>query len=255
MQVLKPKLGINIRPETFFVLSSFVVNGGNYLYNLLMGRMLGPEVFADVAILITLLLVISFIAMTFQVVVSKFTVEFDASEIASFKKWAMRRAISVGLIIGASTIVFSKELQVFFNTSSSTMFLIFGIGIPVYFITSVHRGSLQGSNNFTLLSGSYQMEMWVRLIGTFALLFLLGLHPIESVAIAIAFSFVAGLFPWKKNRNKTKILPTLSKAQKRQVKTFFLLTAFYECTQIICSNSDILIVKHFFSATESGLYA
>ncbi|MFT5077499.1 MAG: hypothetical protein ACI917_000001, partial [Patiriisocius sp.] len=70
MQVLKPKLGINIRPETFFVLSSFVVNGGNYLYNLLMGRMLGPEVFADVAILITLLLVISFIAMTFQVVVS-----------------------------------------------------------------------------------------------------------------------------------------------------------------------------------------
>jgi O-antigen/teichoic acid export membrane protein len=255
MQVLKRKLGINIGPETLFVLSSFVVNGGNYLYNLLMGRILGPEAFADVAILITLLLVISFIAMTFQVVVSKFTVEFDASEIASFKKWVMRRAISVGLILGASTIVFSKELQVFFNTSSSTMFLFFGIGIPVYFITSVHRGSLQGSNNFTLLSGSYQMEMWVRLIGTFALLFLLGLHPIESVAIAIAFSFVAGLFPWKQNTNKIKTLPTLSKAQKRQVKTFFFLTAFYECTQIICNNSDILLVKHFFDATESGLYA
>ncbi len=258
MQTLTRKLGINISPETFFVLSSFIVNGGNYLYNLLMGRYLGPEVFADVAILITLLLVISFVAMTFQVVVSKFTVEFDASEIASFKKWVLQRATTVGLVLGAATIIFAKDLQLFFNTTSSSMFLFFGIGIPVYFITSVHRGSLQGSDNFKLLSGSYQMEMWVRLIGTFSLLFIFGLNPIQSVAIAIAVSFVAGLFPWKKNTTTTttiKSLPKLSSAHKKQIKTFFLLTAFYECTQIICNNSDILLVKHFFDATEAGLYA
>jgi O-antigen/teichoic acid export membrane protein len=47
----------------------------------------------------------------------------------------------------------------------------------------------------------------------------------------------------------------LSSAHKKQIKTFFLLTAFYECTQIICNNSDILLVKHFFDATEAGLYA
>lgn len=255
MQALRHKLGSNISPETIFIVSSFVVNGGNYLYNLLMGRILGPEAFADVAILITLLLVISFIAMTFQVVVSKFTVEFDTSEIASFKKWVLQRAITVGLVLGAATIIFAKELQVFFNTSSSSMFLFFGIGIPVYFITSVHRGSLQGSDNFTLLSGSYQMEMWVRLIGTFSLLFIFGLNPVESVAIAIAVSFMGGLFPWKKNTINIKTLSKLSSAHKKQIKTFFLLTAFYECTQIICNNSDILLVKHFFDATEAGLYA
>lgn len=255
MQALRHKLGSSISPETLFVLSSVVVNGGNYLYNLLMGRILGPEVFADVAILITLLLVISFVAMTFQVVVSKFTVEFDASEIASFKKWVLQRATTVGLILGAATIIFAKELQVFFNTSSSSMFLFFGIGIPVYFITSVHRGSLQGSDNFTLLSGSYQMEMWVRLIGTFSLLFIFGLNPVESVAIAIAVSFIGGLFPWKKNTTNIKTLSKLSSAHKKQIKTFFLLTAFYECTQIVCNNSDILLVKHFFDATEAGLYA
>ncbi len=255
MYALKHRLGITIKPELLFILSSFVVNGGNYIYNLLMGRILGPAAFADVAILITLLLVISFVAMTFQVVVSKFTVELNTSEIASFKKWVLQRATAVGFILGALTILFSKELQSFFNTSSSTMFLFFGIGIPVYFITSVHRGSLQGDTNFTALSGSYQMEMWVRLIGTFGLLFLLGLKPIESVSIAIAFSFVAGLFPWRKREGTKVAMPKLSTANKKLIKKFFLLTAFYECTQIICNNSDILLVKHFFDATESGLYA
>ena len=255
MYALKQKLGINIRPETLFIVSSFLVNGGNYLYNLFLGRILGPEAFADAAILITLLLVISFMAMTFQIVVAKFTVTFTTSEKVAFRKWVLQRATAVGVVLGAAMIVFSEELQVFFNTSSSSMFLFFGIGIPVYFITSVHRGSIQGSNDFTALSGSYQMEMWARLIGTFALLFLIGMNPIESVAISISISFVAGLFPWKKSTSIKLSLPKLSKEHKKQIKTFFLLTAFYECTQIICNNSDILLVKHYFDATESGLYS
>ena len=56
------------------MLSVLVVNGGNYLYNLILGRLLGPEQFADAAVLITFLLVLSFIAMTFQLVTAKFSV-------------------------------------------------------------------------------------------------------------------------------------------------------------------------------------
>ena len=49
-----------VKPEQIFMLSVLVVNGGNYLYNLLLGRILGPEKFADAAILVTFLLVLSF---------------------------------------------------------------------------------------------------------------------------------------------------------------------------------------------------
>ena len=34
-----------------------------------------------------------------------------------------------------------------------------------------------------------------------------------------------------------------------------MLTAFYELTQIIINNSDILLVKHYFEAYDAGLYA
>ena len=44
-----------ISPEQLFMISVLVVNGGNYIYNLLLGRILGPEAFAEAALLITLL--------------------------------------------------------------------------------------------------------------------------------------------------------------------------------------------------------
>ena len=66
-----------ISPEQLFMISAVVVNGGNYLYNLLLARMLGPAQFSDAAVLITFLLTLSFIAMTFQVVTAKFSILFN----------------------------------------------------------------------------------------------------------------------------------------------------------------------------------
>ena len=79
MTALAQKVTTRLAPEQLFILSSFVVNGGNYLYNLLLGRYLGPSAFSDAAILITLLLVLSFVAMTFQLAVAKFTLEFEST--------------------------------------------------------------------------------------------------------------------------------------------------------------------------------
>ena len=63
-----------ISAEQIFMLTMFVVNAGNYAYNLILGRFLGPKAFADSAILITFLLVLSFVGMTFQIVTTKYSV-------------------------------------------------------------------------------------------------------------------------------------------------------------------------------------
>lgn len=65
MQILTILKSKKITPEQLFMLSVLAVNGGNYLYNLILGRVLGPAQFADAAVLITFLLVLSFAAMTF----------------------------------------------------------------------------------------------------------------------------------------------------------------------------------------------
>lgn len=244
-----------ISPEQLFMISVLLVNGGNYLYNLILGRFLGPEKFADAAVMITFLLVLSFIAMTFQLVTAKFSVLFENDIFRVFLSKIYKNAALVGVLLGLVVVFFSAELQSFFKTSSSNMFLVFGLGIPFYFLMSVNRGVFQGKKELTSLSITYQLEMLSRLVITFGLLYFLEIETSVLISLGIFLSFIFGLFPFKIKNSSLFNRLKLEKYQSKMVRNFFLITAFYELTQIIINNSDILLVKHYFSSYEAGLYA
>lgn len=244
-----------ITQEQFFMLSVLTVNGGNYLYNLLLGRILGPEQFSDAAILITMLLVLSFVAMTFQLAAAKFAVTLSNSVFGAFVKKIYKNAIMVGVFFGAMVVVFAKDLQVLFHTSSSMMFTIFGIGVPLYFLMSVNRGFFQGKKEFKLLSITYQAEMLTRLALTLILVLMFQSQSSVVIAVGVLVSLVVGLFPLKFDKKHFTSKVAFPKKELTQIKKFFVITAFYELSQIIINNSDILLVKHYFDGYEAGLYA
>ncbi|WP_422107108.1 oligosaccharide flippase family protein [Winogradskyella sp.] len=255
MQTLALLKSRKLTPEQFFMLSVLIVNGGNYLYNLILGRVLGPAQFADAAVLITFLLVLSFIAMTFQLVTAKFSVLFEEATFKSFIAKVYKQALVVGIFLGVLIIGFASQLQAVFHTSSSDMFVIFGCGVPLYFLMSVNRGSYQGKKAYKSLSITYQGEMLSRLLITLGIILLFDIKSSWVIAMGILLSFGFGLFPFKVKQLNFKTVWPLEKTYSRQIKHFFLLTAFYELTQIIINNSDILLVKHYFESYEAGLYA
>ena len=255
MQLLTAIKSRKLTPEQLFMVSVLAVNGGNYLYNLILGRLLGPTAFADAAVLITFLLVLSFVAMTFQLVTAKFSVLFENELFKNFITRVYQQAFAVGIGLGILIIAFASQLQALFNTSSSTMFIIFGCGVPLYFLMSVNRGAFQGKKAFKSLSITYQGEMLSRLVITLGLILLLDIQSSAVIAIGILLSFVFGLFPFKMKQISFKKPAALDAKYSKQIKNFFLLTAFYELTQIIINNSDILLVKHYFESYEAGLYA
>jgi O-antigen/teichoic acid export membrane protein len=120
---------------------------------------------------------------------------------------------------------------------------------------SVRRGELQGSKDFTRLSITYQLEMFSRLAITFLLLITFQVTSSVAVSVGIGVSFLAGVFPLKKESFSKMHSLKLSTENKKAVYQFFILTACYELTQIICNNSDILLVKHYFPSNAAGLYA
>ena len=97
--------------------------------------------------------------------------------------------------------------------------------------------------------------MFSRLFVTLGLILIFGTKSSVLIAIGIIISFVFGMFPFRyKSFNLQKRIK-ISELNKNQVKYFFLLTAFYELTQIIINNTDILLVKHYFDPYNAGLYA
>lgn len=244
-----------ISSEQIFMLTMFVVNAGNYFYNLLLGRFLGPTAFADAAILITFLLVLSFVGMTFQIVTTKYSVLLEGALKDKFIQLITKVSILLGISIGSFFIFFCKELQNLLHTETYTMFQLFGIGIPFYFVMSVNRGLYQGAHNLKQLSITYITEMVVRLFITVVLLyFALQLPTTVLVSFGIVISFVFGLFPFQKTIFQKKAQKNIT-LETKPIVAFFGLTAFYELTQIIINNSDVILVKHFFNNIDAGYYA
>lgn len=244
-----------ISQEQLFMLSALVVNGGNYIYNLLLARVLGPSQFADAAVLITFLLMLSFIAMTFQLVTAKFSILFRVKIFKHFVSSMYKNALIIGISLGVLTIVFSSELQKLFNTSSAAMFVVFGLGVPLYFVMSINRGIFQGKKEFKSLSITYITEMLSRLLVTLALILIFGVKSPVIIAFGIIISFVFGLIPFRFKFLSIQKGIRIKAVYKNQIRNFFLLTAFYELTQIVINNSDILLVKHYFDSYNAGLYA
>ena len=245
-----------ISAEQIFMLSILLVNGGNYIYNLLLGRILGPTEFADAAILITFLLVLSFVGMTFQIVTAKYAVLFKDEKLATFLRLITKYASFFGILFGAVIFFFHKELQQIFHTQTSSMFWIFALGLPLYFLMSVNRGLYQGKDVLNKLSLTYQSEMISRLVITIGVVLLIPAIPSSiAIAIGIVISFIFGLFPFQKKIVKSSRVVAERLVETKSIIIFFGLTAFYELTQIIINNSDIILVKHYFDNEQAGLYA
>lgn len=234
-----------INPALIFTISCMVVNGGNYLYNVILGRYVGPYEFAEVGLLVTLLLLMSFLGMTFQIAATKYQSENVQSGLASLSKL-------VGLGATILLIINANYLTRFFDLSSPYVVYAFAIGVPFYFIMSVRRGCLQGKTQFIRLSISYQAEMLVRFLVTFVLLLLSVSDVGVAVALGISVSIIASTY-LSGNFHFNISLKAIAKISK-PILYFFLITAGYEVIQALVNYFDLLLVKHHFGAQEAGFY-
>lgn len=238
-----------------FFVSSTLVHLGNYVYNLIMGRWLGPEQFAEISLIVTLLLVLTFVTTTLQTTAAKFAAarhaEGDKAGLLQLRAYLLQWSRRVGWPFAALMILGSPMWASFFKSPSVWPYIILGVGIPIYLSQGVHRGILQGRTRFPRLAGSYQAEMWVRLGAAIALV-ASGLAVNGAVA-ALTLSFVAS---WLIVRNGAdERVPPMTPERALEIRTFVTSTVALLVGEILINHSDVLIVKHFFEPADAGLYA
>jgi len=246
---------LSITPVKIFIVSAMVVNGGNYFYNLFLGKNLSPNSFAETGFVITILLIFSFLGMTFQLVSTKFAVEFESQHLEIFKSWITKVGLITAMVILLVLLLFNATISSFFNLTDLFTLPILTVSLPLYFLMSINRGLLQGQEKFIPLSISYQLEVWGKFILTVVLFNTIGWHFANLVAISIVVSIFLGLAAASSINNPIKWpFLKLEPQLKYQVIRFFLITAGYEVTQAIVNYADLIIVKHYFENYIAGLY-
>ncbi len=229
--------------------ATFLVNVGNYGLNLCLGRWLGPEGFSEANMIATIVMVLSFAAMGIQLTVAKLAAEGKLDILVLLKK----RLTQVAFAITVLLLLASYSISGFLQFSDSTALVILFMGIPFYFLLSFSRGYYQGLTAFKSLALTYLIEMIVRVVATISLLYLFQGMGWGSEIVSIGF-FLSFVFTMV---GKKITLPSVDVTQHRlaSVLPFLGVIAMYELSQIMINNSDVVLVKHFFSAHEAGLYA
>ncbi len=233
-----------------------LANAGNYLLNVFLGRWLTPAEFADANLMVTVMLLVTAIAISLQLIAARFAsineVSGDVAATDSLARWLEHRAGAVGLVVALILVAGAPWWAEFFNTESATPFAILGVGMPFYLVQAVGRGVLQGRLTFGPLAATFVVEMLVRVITGVALV-ALGFGVIGAT-IGLTVSFVA---TWLHVRH----LSTRSPGEKPDANVvsdllrYALPVGVLLLGQIIINNGDVLIAKRFLEPTTAGVYA
>ena len=250
---LRAKLGPHAKflgGSIVLLIGSVFVSLANFGYNIGVARMLGPSDFSHAAAAVTILMLVSAITLSFQLVCTKLVAKEETAEgKAAVYQRSWKRAWTIGIGLGVFMLASSSVLTAYLRLSSPWIIILLAFGLTIYVPLGVKRGGLQGTCRFKGLSWNMAAEAITKFAGAIVLIELgfgvLGAVAAISISVALAYCLPDGATELRSRALPSEPAPV---GEAMQAIVFFV-------GQVIISNIDILMVKHFFRPDVAGLYA
>lgn len=222
----------------------------NLTYNLIIARYLGPKSFGHATAIYSLLILLSAVTLSYQIICSKIVAQQQSEEgKAAAYRMFHRSSWGCGLAVGFVLILFQSSITGYLNLPDPILVILVAIGAAFYIPLGSRRGYLQGVYRFRGLATNMVLEGVVRLGGAFLLLALgygvRGVIAANAAAIAAAYLVIP---PKIASQRPSPIGLWKTILEMSQALLFF-------AGQVLINNSDVVLVKHLFSARDAGLYA
>ena len=250
----------NLVAHPFFSGSAVMIIGSNlanffaYLFHLIVGRMLGPSGYGEFASILSLVGLFSITFGFLGLVIVKFVSGMREAEIRSFYSWVTKRSLIAACVVSMILLLTSGYLSNFLNVPARSIVLTVPL-LFILFMSFIYTSFLQGLLRFGRLVISSNLSLFGRLI--LGVLFVyLGFSVFGALA-GVLLSSLLGLILavyflkdyWRKGESNFTF------KRLREVFSY----AVHIFIMSIATNSiymtDVILVKHFFSAHVAGIYA
>jgi O-antigen/teichoic acid export membrane protein len=231
--------------------------GFSYLYQIYVGRALGPEAYGTFGSLFAIFYLISVFSGAIQVTGARFISKFHATgekeRIGSFLYGMMKKSALLG---GAGLLIFmliSSGIASFLKIDSTQQVMVLGTVILFSFLTPATMGTIQGLQRFYLFAFLGALTMGLKLtFGVVLVNFGYGVSgALGAVTLATLTTFAISIL---------FLLPFLRSERKGNGYNFSELYLYSLPALLIMmclafpSNLDVILAKHFFEGQEAGLY-
>jgi O-antigen/teichoic acid export membrane protein len=222
----------------------------NLAYNIAVARFLGPGGFGHATVVYTILTLISAVTLSFQIISAKVVAQQGSPEQkAAAYRGFHRGAWGCGIVVALILFLFQKAIADFLNLPDPRLVSLLAIGAAFYVPLGSRRGYIQGTYGFHRLAINLVIEGVMRLGGSILLVLMgfgvNGVIAANAAAVAVAFLAAAPKLP--------KAVPNLPHSSDA-LRELFQAMVFFS-GQVLINNCDIVLVEHFFSATQAGLYS
>ena len=222
----------------------------NLAYNIAVARYLGPRGFGHATVIYTILVLLSAVTLSFQIISAKFIAQQESRvNRTAVYRFFHRFSWACGVMVALPLVAFQGAISDYLNLPDPRLVSLIAIGAAFYVPLGARRGFIQGTCGFRSLAVNLVIEQAVRLGGSLGLIWLgwglYGVIAANSAAIAIAY-YTA----------RVKVTGHLPNPLRFSQATheMFQATIFF-AGQMIINNCGIVLVNHFFLAHEAGYYA
>lgn len=240
--------------SAIMIFGSNAVSGLNYLYHLMTGRLLGPESYGELASLISVISLLSILPVSLTLVIIKFVSSSkNIEEVNGLIGWLRIGSIKLSLLIFIVLVIFSQSIATFLKISSNIYIILIGVAFMLSLPTVIFRAALQGLLKFKEYILTILTENVFKL-GLTLVLILLGFKvfgAIVALIMSIVIGFILTAFYLRKSYSQDSHPP--KDLKKMVMYTIPVIIQSISITSLY--SSDLILVKHFFSAFDAGIYA
>jgi O-antigen/teichoic acid export membrane protein len=256
----------NIRASLFLkntlilFIGTTIANFLNYVFNLVVGRLLTVREYGELIALESIFLIVGVMSGTLVMAVTRqvsvYKAQNDLAGLKLFKNYCEKIFLAFSIPIFFILFVFSKFIADYLKTPFIPVIII-NFGFIFAFIAVLYQSILQGLQRFALLSVLGIIGVILKLIigiGLVAFGFSISGAVTGYVApvifgVILTYFFIRNINKFEVSKDRPKISISLSH--------FIYLGKFFLATLclILLYNTDLLMVKHYFSGDEAGLYS
>lgn len=166
--------------------------------------------------------------------------------------------MSAGVIVFTILLLSKNIISAFLNISNSMIIVAFSVNIFSQFIFVVVNSYLQGMLKFfkfsflTVIGGFFRLAIpaVIVLLGYRVAGVYVGLSLSIFLAFIIGFFFLGFSFEQLKNKEKLNMREIYYSTIKTSMLAFYMTIG-----MTFLNNADVVLVKHFFSSVDSGIYS
>ena len=247
-----------------FFVGSFIVAVVNYLYYPVMSRVLSIEDFGEVQVIVTILLQITVILNVFGYIAVNLCGNIRDEAVRTVRVRNLEgAAITIVALFGVLALVFSSYIDAYLKLGSvlvvATLALVFVVNVPF----TIKSAWLQAQNRFkeislaNLISGSAKILLALPLIAA-------GIGVDGALFGLIAATFLSLVFVSRRAQTRFRLTDHLGENYFRiilrdpVIREDLLYGALIFCALFsinVLYSADVILVRRFFSVTDSGLYS